>query len=55
VEQGEVVVIIRDGVTVDRFVPERRTTADRLKEALRNHAPDSGFADDVPSRPPGLT
>jgi prevent-host-death family protein len=47
VEHGEAVVITRDGVTVGRFVPERRTTADRLKEALQNHAPDSAFADDV--------
>jgi prevent-host-death family protein len=47
VEHGEAVVITRDGVAVGRFVPERRTTADRLKEALREHAADSGFADDV--------
>jgi prevent-host-death family protein len=47
VEHGEAVVITRDGVTVGRFVPERRTTADRLKEALRDHAPDPAFADDV--------
>jgi prevent-host-death family protein len=47
VEHGEDVVITRDGVTVGRFVPERRTTADRLKDALLNHASDPGFADDV--------
>lgn len=47
VEHGEAVVITRDGVTVGRFVPERRTTADRLKDALRDHAPDSSFADDL--------
>lgn len=47
VEHGEVVVITRDGVTVGRFVPERRTTADRLKEALRDRAADPAFADDL--------
>jgi prevent-host-death family protein len=47
VEHGEVIVITRDGLTVGRFVPERRTAADRLKDALRDHAPDPGFADDV--------
>ncbi|WP_239308639.1 MULTISPECIES: type II toxin-antitoxin system Phd/YefM family antitoxin [unclassified Frankia] len=47
VEHGQVVVITRDGVTVGRFVPERRTTADRLKDALREHAPDPAFADDL--------
>lgn len=47
VEHGEAVVITRDGVTVGRFTPERRTTAERLKEAFRDHAPDSAFADDL--------
>lgn len=47
VEHGQAVVITRDGVTVGRFVPERRTTADRLKDALREHAPDPAFADDL--------
>jgi len=47
VEHGEAVVITRDGVTVGRFVPERRTTANRLKDALRDNAADPAFADDV--------
>lgn len=47
VEHGEAVVITRDGVTVGRFVPERHTTADRLRAALRDHAPDPSFADDL--------
>lgn len=47
VEHGETVVITRDGVTVGRFMPERRTTADRLKAALHDHAPDPAFADDL--------
>lgn len=47
VEHGEAIVITREGVPVGRFVPERRTTADRLKEALREHAADPGFADDL--------
>jgi len=47
VEHGESVVITRDGVTVGRFVPERRTTASRLKAALLDHAADPAFADDL--------
>jgi prevent-host-death family protein len=47
VEHGEVVVITRDGVPVGRFVPERRTTADRLKAALRENPADPAFAVDV--------
>lgn len=47
VEHGEVVVITRDGVPVGRFTPERRTTADRLNEALRDHPADPDFADDL--------
>jgi antitoxin (DNA-binding transcriptional repressor) of toxin-antitoxin stability system len=47
VEHGEAVVITRDGIVVGRFVPERRTAADRLKEALRDGAADPGFADDL--------
>lgn len=47
VEHGDAIVITRDGVPVGRFVPERRTTADRLKDALRDHAADPRFADDL--------
>lgn len=47
VEHGESVVITRDGITVGRFVPERRTTAERLSAALRDHPADPAFADDV--------
>jgi prevent-host-death family protein len=47
VEHGDAVVITRDGVPVGRFVPERRTTADRLKAAIRDHAADPRFADDL--------
>jgi prevent-host-death family protein len=46
VERGETIVITRDGVPVGRLVPERRTTAERLKAALRDN-PDEGFADDL--------
>jgi prevent-host-death family protein len=49
VEHGEAVVITRDGVPVGRFVPERRTAADRLKDVLREHPADRGFADDLES------
>jgi prevent-host-death family protein len=47
VEHGETVVITRDGVPVGRLVPERRTSADRLKTALRDNPADAGFADDL--------
>jgi prevent-host-death family protein len=47
VEHGEAVVITRDGMAVGRFVPERRTTADRLKDALRSTPADPGFADEL--------
>jgi prevent-host-death family protein len=47
VEHGETVVITRDGVPVGRLAPERRTAADRLKAALREHPADGRFADDL--------
>src|ERR1700761_6302897 len=47
VEHGETVVITRDGVPVGRLVPERRTSADRIKAALRDNPADAGFADDL--------
>lgn len=47
VEHGETVVITRDGVPVGRLVPERRSSADRLKAALRDNPADPGFADDL--------
>lgn len=47
VEHGESIVITRDGVAVGRFVPDRRTTAERLKDALHEQSADAGFADDV--------
>jgi prevent-host-death family protein len=47
VEHGETVVVTRDGVPIGRLAPERRTSADRLKAALREHPADAGFADDV--------
>lgn len=47
VEHGETVVVTRDGVPVGRLAPERRTAADRLRAALREHPADGGFADDL--------
>jgi prevent-host-death family protein len=47
VEHGETVVITRDGVPVGRLVPERRTSADRLKDAMRSNPADADFADDL--------
>jgi prevent-host-death family protein len=53
VEHGETVVIARNGVPVGRFVPDRRTWADRLKTALRDQLADAGFSDDLDSRSSG--
>jgi prevent-host-death family protein len=47
VEHGETVVVTRDGVPVGRLTPERRTSAERLKTALREHPADARFADDL--------
>ena len=47
VEHGETVVVTRDGVPVGRLAPERRTSADRLKDALREHPADDDFADEL--------
>jgi prevent-host-death family protein len=47
VEHGETVVVTRDGVPVGRLTPERRTSADRLKAALREQPADAGFAEDL--------
>jgi prevent-host-death family protein len=49
VEHGETVVITRDGVPIVRLVPERRTSADRLKAALHDKPADAGFGDDLES------
>jgi prevent-host-death family protein len=47
VERGETIVITRDGVPVGRLAPERYTSAERLKAALRDNPADEGFADDL--------
>jgi prevent-host-death family protein len=47
VERGETIVITRDGVPVGRLTPERRTSAERLKAALRDNPADGGFAGDL--------
>jgi prevent-host-death family protein len=54
VERGETIVITRDGVPVGRLVPERRTSAERLKAALRDNPADEGFADDLEAAHAGL-
>lgn len=54
VERGETIVITRDGVPVGRLVPERRTSAARLKAALRDNPADEGFADDLEAAHAGL-
>jgi prevent-host-death family protein len=47
VEHGETIVITRDGVPIGRLSPEQRTSAERLKAALRDNPADEGFADDL--------
>jgi prevent-host-death family protein len=47
VEHGETVVVTRDGVPVGRLAPERRTTADQIKAALREYPADPSFAEDL--------
>lgn len=47
VEHGETIVITRDGIPVGRLSPERRTSAERLKAALRDNPADAEFADDL--------
>jgi prevent-host-death family protein len=47
VERGETVIITRDGVPVGRLVPDQHTSADRLKDVLREHPSDAQFADDL--------
>src|SRR5438105_3501969 len=54
VERGETIVITRDGVPVGRLAPERRTSAERLKAALRDNPADEGFADDLEAAHAGL-
>jgi prevent-host-death family protein len=54
VEHGETIVITRDGVPVGRLTPERRTSAERLKAALRDNPADEGFADDLEAAHAGL-
>jgi prevent-host-death family protein len=54
VEHGETIVITRDGVPVGRLSPERRTSAERLKAALRDNPADEGFADDLEEAHAGL-
>jgi prevent-host-death family protein len=47
VEHGETIVITRDGIPIGRLSPERLTSAERLKAALRDNPADEGFADDL--------
>lgn len=47
VEHGETVVVTREGMPVGRLTSERRTSADQLKDALREHPADDRFADDL--------
>lgn len=47
VERGETIIIPRDGIPVGRLAPERRTSAELLKAALRDNPADEAFADDL--------
>lgn len=46
-KRGETIVITRDGVPIGRLSPERLTSTERLKAALRDNPADEGFADDL--------
>jgi len=47
VENGEELLITRDGKAVARMAPETRTSADRLAEVFSRYPPDPDFADDI--------
>lgn len=47
VEHGEEIVVTRDGRPVARLSPERRTVADRVREALANNPTDPDFGDEL--------
>jgi prevent-host-death family protein len=47
VERGETVVITRDGVPVARLVSDRRSSAERLADLLKDHPADDNFSDDL--------
>ena len=47
VERGETIVVTRDGIPVGRLIPDRRTSAKRLNDAVHDHPADDKFADDV--------
>jgi prevent-host-death family protein len=47
VEQGESVLVTRDGVPIGRFTPEHRSIGEQLHEVMSRYPVDSGFADDI--------
>lgn len=47
VEQGEEIVLTRDGVPVARLVPERVNLAERIDEVMNRFPVDPGWADDL--------
>lgn len=47
VEQGESVLVTRDGTPIGRFVPENTPIAVRIEDVMRRHPVDPSFADDL--------
>lgn len=47
VENGEVVLVTRDGRPVARVVPEQVSVADRLAEVMEKYPADPEFGDDL--------
>jgi antitoxin (DNA-binding transcriptional repressor) of toxin-antitoxin stability system len=45
VEQGETVLVVKDGATVAKVVPEQGRVVDRLAEVFERHPADPGFGD----------
>jgi antitoxin (DNA-binding transcriptional repressor) of toxin-antitoxin stability system len=42
VEQGETIVVTRDGITIGKFVPEHSSVAERLTEVFEKYPGRSG-------------
>jgi antitoxin (DNA-binding transcriptional repressor) of toxin-antitoxin stability system len=47
VEQGEEILVFRDGVAVARLVPERQTIAEQIDAAMARFPVDPNWADDL--------
>jgi prevent-host-death family protein len=45
VEQGETILLTRDGITIGKIVPEHSNVAERLAEVFKKYPADPGFGD----------